>query len=118
MQISPTSSLFGDIREEPSARRLALLDELEKIAEEKKRDPKWKRIAKTTGVAALGYAAGHGAGMLADAAARKVFKDRYPQLSPDFKKYVLYPLLGVSMMGVSLAAAHANEQRERLLRGE
>jgi hypothetical protein len=120
MSIHPTPSLLsGGIHEGAYARRAALLDEIEKIAqqEQKKPSPKWKRIAKSTLGYSAGYAAGHTAGMLADAAASRMFKSKYPHWTPQFKQKVLYPILGLSMVGMMVGRNLSEAQREKILKG-
>jgi len=115
-----SSLLSGGIREGAYAKRMALLDEIEKISEDQapKSDPKWKRIGKSALGYSAGYAAGHAGGMIADAAARRIFKNKYPQWTPAFKQRVLYPLLGLSMVGVLVGQQVAEAQRAKMLKGD
>lgn len=115
MTIPPTSSLSG-------RSRAALFDELLKIAEAEVQKPKTsplKKALKIGALSALGYTAGHGGAMLADKALSHIFRNKYPNWTPEFKHKVLYPLLGAASLGSTLATHYTlAKRREAMERDE
>ena len=99
--------------------RAALFDELVKLSAEEPKSiaPRWKRVAKAGLAAGGGYIAGHVGAMAADAMLSRLFKKKYPQWTPDFKRKVLFPLLGLAMAGMTIGNQIANDQRERVISG-
>lgn len=100
---------------------MALFDELAKIAQDAqqpKKDPTLKKALKAGGLYALGYTAGHGGAMLLDAAAQRIFKNKYPHWTPDFKKKVLFPILGLATLGATISAHYTENQRQKMLHDE
>jgi hypothetical protein len=97
-------------------RTASCFDEIEKIAEDvAKKSPRWKRALKSGATYALGYAAGHGAGALIDKGLSTVLKNKYPQMSPAFKQKLLYPLLGLSMVGLMAAQNYTNTRQQKMI---
>jgi hypothetical protein len=108
---------FADQRNE--LRNASCLDEVEKIAEDAiKKNPRWKKALKSGATYALGYAAGHGAAALIDKGLSTALKSKYPQMSPAFKQRVLYPLLGVSMVGLMAAQNYANTRQQKMVESD
>jgi hypothetical protein len=95
--------------------RAALFDEIEKIAEATPKKSRWPRALKSAAGYALGYAAGHGAGMLIDKGLQKALKDKYPKISPEVKKKLLFPLMGAATVGVMAAHNYTAERQRRLV---
>lgn len=86
--------------------RVALFDEIEKIAQEQPKS-KWKKRLKAGLGYAAGYAAGHVTGMAVDKGLQKVFKNKYPNWTPEFRNRVLYPALGAATVGLMVAREYA-----------
>jgi hypothetical protein len=84
---------------------------------EQKLAPRWKRVAKAGLAAGGGYVAGHVGAMAADAALSRIFKNKYPNWTPAFKHKVLFPLLGLAMVGMVAGNHIANDRREQVMRG-
>jgi hypothetical protein len=104
--------------------REALFDEIVKLSSEapaqlpqKPAGARWKRVAKVGLAAGAGYVAGHVGAMAVDAGLKKVFKNKYPNWSPGFKKKVLFPLLGLAMVGMTVGNQIANDRRARGIEG-
>ena len=98
----PTSCLSG-------ATVAGLCDELTKIAEE--REPRWKRVAKTVAPYAAGSAIGYGAAGGAEYLASKLFKNKWPKLSPKQRWMILAP--AGALAGTAAAAAHQHFEKKR-----
>lgn len=127
MTTTPTFSRSGQ------ARRAALFDEIEKISEElptlqpaptsvpplqERKKPNWKNVLKAGAGYALGGAAGAVTGMAAERGLAHIFKDKWPQMSPEARYKVLYPLLGVATAG-GMAVNHAAQiRRQQALEGD
>jgi hypothetical protein len=107
MRTTPTSSLSGELL-------AALCDEIEKIAEEKQRDPKWKRYLKHGAGYAAGVALGTGAGMLIAKGVQKTMGARYATWDQAKRMKYLAPLLGVSTAIVMAANQYAASKRQEL----
>ena len=98
---------------------MALFSELEKIAEEQiPKQPKWKKRLKTGLGYAAGYTAGHLTGMALERGVQHVFRNKYPNWTPQFRHAVLYPALGAATLGLMIAREHAAQKREEALRDE
>lgn len=120
MSLTPRSSPSSDTLAERfvDTKRFAIFDELEKIAEgaqAPKKTPQWKRALTTAGKYALGYTAGHGAGMLIDKGLAVALKDKYPRWKPSTKHTLLYPLLGAASVGIMAGANYAASQRKKAM---
>jgi hypothetical protein len=107
MKITPTSCLSGDLL-------VACFDEIEKISEAAQpKEPKWKRYLKHGAGYALGYAAGHGAGMLIHRGAQKAFGAKFQQWDQAKRMRYLAPLLGASTAIVMAANQYAESKRHK-----
>jgi hypothetical protein len=94
----------------------AFFDELVKISEpqpEKPKEPVWKRRLKQGAGYALGYAAGHGAGMLVHHGVKKVMGDRFATWDQGKRMRYLAPLLGASTAIVMAANNYAQSKNEK-----
>ena len=121
MPTTLTSSLSGP------ARRAALFDEIEKIAEQEmqqapavplKKKPNWKNVLKAGAGYAAGYAAGHVGGMAIERGMSHLFKDKWPQMSPAARSKILYPLLGAATVGLMAVNHAAAIRRQEALEGD
>jgi 2-phosphoglycerate kinase len=93
-----------------SVTHAAFLDELEKIAEQD-RKARLKRWAKNTGIIMGGAAAGTGASMLADKAARMMGAKKWQGMSTPAKRNMLGAALGVSVAAGALASRNLAKKR-------
>lgn len=101
----------------------ALFDELRKIAEaelqpEKPKTPQWKRVLKAGALSAAGLTAGYSAGMLVEEGLRRTVGKKWPQLSPDVRYKILYPISGALGLGAVAAQQLAAAKYKRQVEGD
>jgi len=53
--------------------------------------------------------------MLIDKGLQKALKDKYPKISPEVKKKLLFPLMGAATVGVMAAHNYTAERQRRLV---
>ena len=85
---------------------IALFDELEKIAEEQRRDitkDKFKRHLKAVGVAGLGFGLGTGSGM----ALKRVLLKRKGKIADFVRKHPTVAMLAPAAVGTAIAGVGA-----------
>lgn len=112
MRTIATSYLSGD-------RLAACFDEIEKISEaQKPKEPVWKRRLKQGAGYALGYATGHGLGMLIHRGAKKAFGEQFKTWDQAKRMRYLGPLLGASTAIVMAANQYVESQRHKEMLGK
>lgn len=94
----------------PSATLEALSDELQKIAADEGRKEKVKKWLKNTALISAGVGAGTAATMGIDKLVGSKLGPTWQSISPNTKKLVLGPLLGLSALGSRLVAKKLHEE--------